>query len=150
MFEYGNQLPGEVKPALDQYSATAQQGYASDMANSKRDALRELDQEIAGGDQQGRLAGYQHRALDQGYSDEADRNRADIGLKRAELGETLRQRGQNRGWQVEDRDLRLSRLRQQAEDKRQEEFSNQSGGAIGQILGEGSKLLGSAAVAAFL
>lgn len=145
MFEQGQQIDKAVMPYLDQYSSTATDGYAPDMAGLRRDATRELDAEIMGGNQQGRLAGYQRRATDQQFSDEQNRFDTGLGLKRAELGETLRERGQDRMWQVNDRDTRLARLRKQALDERDARNNDIRSSLWGQIGGAAGTVLGAAA-----
>jgi hypothetical protein len=141
-YEQGKEINPEVLPYLDSFSNTAQAGYADDMAMLKRDALRELDAEIAGGDQQGRFAGYQRRATGQQFSDEADRFTTGLGLERAQLGEQLRVRGQGRTWDVADRDTRLSRLRSQALAKRERAQDEARGGLMGEIGGGVGSIIG--------
>lgn len=134
-FEYGDKLAPETAPALDAYTAKAQEGYGDEQANLRREAMRELDAEIAGRDQQGRQAGFQRMATDQGLTDEADRFKSGLGMKRAELGESLRVRGQQRGWDVADRDFRLARLREQAKARQKIKDDEARGGAMGEIGG---------------
>lgn len=132
-YDYGKSISAETLPYLDSYMNTAQAGYADDMNSLKRDAMRELDAEISGQDQQGRVAGYQRMALDQGLSDEKDRFVTGLGLQRAQLGETLRQRGEQRGWDVQDRNERLYQLRKKAEAERKIKEDEARGGLSGDI-----------------
>lgn len=132
-YEYGSQLAPETLPTLDAYKKTALQGYSDTMEPIRQNATRELDAEIRGQDQQGNVAGYRRMASDQSFSDEANRFDTGLALKRADLGETLRQRGQERGWEVEDRNARLDRLRQIAKEKRGDADSQQRSALFGQI-----------------
>lgn len=145
MYEQGQTLDPALTSALDQYDQQAQSGYAEDMGAAKRDAVRELDMDIAGQDQQGRLAGYQHRALDQGFNDEQDRFKTGLGLQRAQVGEQLRQRAQGREWDVADRDQRLSRLRAFAKTKRDQAQDEARGGMMGEIGGGVGSVIGGVA-----
>ncbi len=143
-YEQGDLVNPEVMPYVDAFGTNAKQGYAQDMGQVRRGAQAELDAEISGGDQQGRQAGYQRRATDQLFSDQQDKFNKGVALQGAELGETLRQRGQARSWDVRDRDERLYQLRKIAEQKRNQANDEATGGAnkeigsgIGTILGAG-------------
>jgi hypothetical protein len=132
-YGYSDRLAPEYASALDNYVQTAQAGQPEMLAGLRADATRELDAEIAGRDQQGRVAGYQRMALDQGITDEQDRFSSGLGLKRAELGETMRQRGQQRGWDIADRNERLYQLRKKAERERKIREDEARGGLTGDI-----------------
>ena len=143
--DFGQQIPGELEDPLNTYSKNAMSGYDEDMSMLKRDASRELEAEITGGNQQGRVVGFQRRSLDQEFSDEADRFKSGVGLKRAELGETLRQKGQDRLWQVEDRNTRLERLRKLADAQKSEAEGERRGNFLSQIFGSVGKIGGAIA-----
>lgn len=141
-YEQGPTISQETLPYLDSFTNTAQAGYADDMAGLKRSALRELDAEIAGGDQQGRIAGFQRKATEQGFMDEEDRFKSGLNLERAQLGEQLRGRDQQRAWQVQDRDTRLARLRAKALAERTRAEDEARGGLMGEIAGGAGTIIG--------
>jgi hypothetical protein len=134
-YGYSDRLAPDYSSALDDYVQTAQAGQPEMLAGLRADATRELDAEILGGDQQGRAAGYQRMSLDQGITDEQDRFSSGLGLKRAELGETMRQRGQQRGWDIADRNERLYQLRKKAEAERKIKEDEARGGLNAEIGG---------------
>lgn len=132
-YDQGQTLNPEVLPYLDSFSNNAQAGYQQDMGGLRRDAMRELDAEIAGQGLQGRQAEFQRRSMGQQFGEQADRFNKTLGMKRAELGETLRQRGQQRDWVIQDRNERLYNLRQEALAKRARAQDEMKGGMMGEI-----------------
>ncbi len=133
-------------PGSQEYYDTANNLYESGIKPRYNEALSELSQSYAGRgfDSAPGMERMASLGLRQSMLGDISKNRASTALRASDVGEQSRRREQDRGWQVEDRDLRYKFLKE-AEDQRRADADAQSlSGMIGGI-GRGVGTLAGAA-----
>jgi hypothetical protein len=132
----GLDRPSSGAPGSDEYQQNIVNRTTRSLKPAYQSAMRGLDQQFASrGLQDSGLAGEAQMGLSQDYLDRLAGVSEDAATRGADVGEENRRRLEGRGWDVEDRNVKMDWLRQQSQEARDAAAQAQWADLLGGLAG---------------